>query len=292
MKKLISIIIVTYNSQKLIFDCLSSIIAQNDIGNSLEIIVVDNSSDDVDNIFDRIKDQFGENIILVKNKINGGYGQGNNVGIKIASAPIIMIMNPDVRLFIPIFQKAIAHFSKENVVMLGMSQWASPYKKVRAFGFDSVKINYYTELLISKIAFKLDLYNQKLMHISGACFFLRKESFENIGGFDENIFMYGEEVDIKFGLLSKNCKNKIRYDNKMKYIHLMGNREYNFTKDKKIIHSRIYVCNKFNITSIKYIKNKILSIKFRLSKIKENNDLKKEYRNTLQYLNEKKHECS
>ena len=124
MKK-VSIIIVTYNSEKDIYDCITSIIENSDISLAeIELVVVDNNSRGCDTMFKKLKTLWGEDIILIKNSRNGGYGQGNNVGIRRCSAPVVLIMNPDVRLVCPIFRKAIDLFSKDkNMCMLGMKQW-------------------------------------------------------------------------------------------------------------------------------------------------------------------------
>ena len=54
MNKQLSIIIVTYNSEKLIFECLDSIYKYNDIGDSLEVIIVDNCSNDQEKVFEKV----------------------------------------------------------------------------------------------------------------------------------------------------------------------------------------------------------------------------------------------
>ena len=90
MKKL-SLIILTYNSEKDIYDCLDSVYKYNDIGDSLEIIVVDNNSDNYIQMQKNIMEQYPD-VQIIANQKNGGYGQGNNLGIKVASAPIISIM--------------------------------------------------------------------------------------------------------------------------------------------------------------------------------------------------------
>ena len=96
--KKLSIVIVTYNSEKDIFDCISSIYKHNDIDEQdLEVIVVDNNSPNGKAMFRQLNKQFGNRITLFGNDHNGGYGQGNNVGIRLASSPVVMIMNPDVR---------------------------------------------------------------------------------------------------------------------------------------------------------------------------------------------------
>lgn len=82
MKK-VSIIIVTYNSEKDIYDCVSAIKKHADIPLcEIELIIVDNNSKHTDTMFANLRDQWGNDIITIKNTRNGGYGQGNNLGIK------------------------------------------------------------------------------------------------------------------------------------------------------------------------------------------------------------------
>ena len=180
MQKKISIVIVTYNSDNHISDCLESIFKYNDIGDALEIIIVDNMSKNTDEMFEGILNKFGDNIILIRNSQNGGYGQGNNIGIRKSKAGIIMIMNPDVRLIQPIFNKAINHFQNSKVVMLGMVQMVSTVKRglsfMSKFGTRPV-CEVFETFLCNKILF----YNYKRMYFSGACFFVRKNDFEDIG---------------------------------------------------------------------------------------------------------------
>ncbi len=113
----LSIIIVTYNSEKDIYDCLSSIYQYNDIGERLEIIVVDNNSHYFNTMKSKIQEQYGKAITIINNKSNGGYGQGNNVGIRMATAPIVAIMNPDVRLIMPIFKDVLRTIQLPNAMM-------------------------------------------------------------------------------------------------------------------------------------------------------------------------------
>ena len=123
MKRL-SIIIVTYNSEHDIYDCLASIRKHQDLQpEELEIIIVDNNSRDTDGMFAKLRELYGNDIVLVKNTHNGGYGQGNNVGIRMATAPVILIMNPDVRLLMPIFKTATDAFLEDSrLAMYGMKQ--------------------------------------------------------------------------------------------------------------------------------------------------------------------------
>ena len=204
MKK-VSIIIVTYNSEKDIYDCINSIIENSDIPLAeIELVVVDNNSTGCDTMFGKLKTLWGEDIILIKNSSNGGYGQGNNVGIRRCSAPLVLIMNPDVRLVCPIFHKAIDRFSKDkSMCMLGMKQWLTLEEPSNNSFTCTYRMNGYLSTILSALCTRLDFYIAKYMHFSGSCFFINKAMFEAVGLFDENVFLYGEEDDIHYRLMHR-----------------------------------------------------------------------------------------
>ena len=103
----ISFVIVTYNSHSLIIDCLESIFKYNDIGENLEVIVVDNSSSEQDKMFSDISNRYGERVTLIDSGKNGGYGFGNNIGISRSHSDIVIVMNPDVRFVRPILDRIL-----------------------------------------------------------------------------------------------------------------------------------------------------------------------------------------
>lgn len=246
MKKKISIIIVTYNSENLIYECLDSICKYNDIGDALEIIIVDNKSTNGALMFSNLNEKFGNKIILINNGKNGGYGQGNNVGIRAASAPLIMIMNPDVRLLHPVFSKAVNYFEIYNIAMLGMLQMTSANARGLSF---STKLDYPAvfNVFITVIANKLNYYNSKAMFLSGSCFFIDKSIFTKLGLFDENVFMYGEENDLHHRLNKLKSNNGIIYDKKMSYLHLSENRPLSIKTNVQMLKANLYFCEKNNI---------------------------------------------
>ncbi len=258
----ISIVIVTYNSENHIFDCLESIFLFNDIGNQLEIIIVDNSVKDSEPLFNAIKNCYPNNRIkLIKNEKNGGYGQGNNVGISQAEGDVILIMNPDVRLMMPIFNDAIAVFESKNAVMFGMTQMVSETTKGLSFYTinPSIPIINVLEVVIRN---RFGLYSQKTMCISGACFFLDKKSFEEINLFDENIFMYGEENDIHYRFRKLLPKKKIIFNPNLKYLHLVDGRFPDIQTKKKMLQATIYFCKKNSLNVSQLIQNEIIGVKF------------------------------
>ena len=231
MKK-ISIIIVTYNSEHHIYDCLSSIFLNNDIGDELEVIVVDNCSCGIDVMEKRISNLYGNRVKVIRNSKNGGYGQGNNVGVMNSQAPIVMIMNPDVRMIMPVFVKAIEQFDLyKKIAVLGMKQ-RIPGERGRSFGW-SYRAPFWLGELLYPLCRIVDFYLQRYMYFQGSCFFVRKKAFERIGMFDDKIFMYGEEEDIhwrfhKFGYL-------YRFVRSLEYQHLhKENSDGNFSISWKV----------------------------------------------------------
>ena len=240
----ISIIIVTYNSLNLIINCISSIFKYNDVSdNEVEVVVVDNSDMAVGNETSRlIKDEFGDRVKFIKSDKNGGYGNGNNLGIKNSTGDIICIMNPDVLLCEPVFSHARSMFCKnKNLGMLG-------YKQLGGYSLSFYIKPEYQWLLLSsffvKIYNKINYFNSKFMYLSGAFFFTDKKKIVEIGCFDENIFMYFEEPDLtnRFG-----CKNfDIIYNKTKKYIHLVElKKNISFEQFFFWIKSRIYYLDKY-----------------------------------------------
>lgn len=221
MEKKISVIIVTYNSEKHIFDCLDSLFKYNDIGEALEVIIVDNQSSCFEETKQRLENLYGEKLIIIENEINGGYGQGNNVGVKASSAPFIMIMNPDVRLVEPLFKRALQSFSNPNVVQFGIRAIDKQGKTGCSIGL-AANIHPYIGVPLFTVCNRMGWFFPRIMYLIGACFFIRKSTFERIGMFDERIFMYGEEEDIHYRMLGENKLNTIEFDKKYKYAHLHG----------------------------------------------------------------------
>ena len=257
MKRL-SIIIVTYNSEKDIFDCISSIKQWSDIPfDELELIIVDNNSRNTDSIFEQLRLLYGNDIVLVKNTHNGGYGQGNNMGIRRATAPVILIMNPDVRMMEPVFKTTLDAFERNNSLsMYGMKQMLSATEVSSNSFCCAYTVNGYLQTIMTSIGNRFDYYLPRYMHFSGSCFFIRKEMFEQVGLFDETIFMYGEEEDIHYRMRKSGFKQMI-YNPKLHYIHLTKEREPNLAYETKLLDVAIEHSKKKGYDVSKTIKNRL-----------------------------------
>lgn len=264
--KTVSIIIVTYNSEKDIYDCVEAIAQHSDIPlEEIELIVVDNNSKQTDAMFARLAEMW-DGIILIKNTQNGGYGQGNNIGIMQATAPIIMIMNPDVRLYEPVFQPVIETFTQnDRVTMYGMKQMLTPQLQ-SLNSINSINtVNGYMSTFLSGVCNRFDFFFPSVMYLNGACFFIRKSMFEQIGCFDESIFMYGEENDIHFRM-GKKFGNNIVYNSKLHYLHLTMERKTSVASEDKILRSLILSNQKNGYPPQLTIRNKIQNLNFLMMK--------------------------
>lgn len=247
MKRL-SIIIVTYKSERDIYDCLQSVWQFADVPkDELEVIIVDNSSE-CEPMFTRLRQLYGDDIILIHNTHNGGYGQGNNVGIRQASAPIVLIMNPDVRLCMPVFAKALQAFDDDpELCMYGMKQMLTPHLK-SPLSFDcSSRMNGYLAPFLTSFCNKTDCYVARWMHLAGSCFFIHKEKFAQVGLFDETIFMYAEEEDIHWRM-QKHFGTHVTYNKHLRYVHLTLDRPSSVDTERKMLASIVASNEKKGVT--------------------------------------------
>jgi len=289
MKK-VSIIIVTYNSEKDIYDCINSIIENSDIPLAeIELVVVDNNSTGCDTMFGKLKTLWGEDIILIKNSSNGGYGQGNNVGIRQCSAPVVLIMNPDVRLVCPIFRKAINLFSKnKNLCILGMKQWLTLDEPSSNSFTCTSRMNGYLSTILSALCTRLDIYLAKYMHFSGSCFFINKAMFETVGLFDESVFLYGEEDDIHYRLMHRFKDCEMIYNKNLRYLHLTKERQPDIKYEKTLIDVAVIQNQKKGYNEDKTLKNRLRCINLLILRERLRIMLGKDNRTLLNMLEELK----
>lgn len=201
----VSIIIVNYNTKDFIINCIDSIVAKT-VDIAYEIIVVDNGS--VDGSVEALS--LDPRIKFYATGENLGFGKGNNYGFRHATGKYIFLLNSDTVLInnaIKIFFDFFEQHSKENVGVLGavlknhtMTDTLSfvPFKSVsilisRSWSKLKQKI-FKSEEGITNYDFK-DLL--EVDAVLGADMFMPYFLYERLNGFDENFFLYGEEVEFQ-----------------------------------------------------------------------------------------------
>ena len=257
IEKGITIVIVTYNSTKHIYDCLESIFKFNDIDDKLEVIVVDNHSSEQEDMFSDIRKLYGDRVGVFDSGCNGGYGYGNNIGVAHSKYDTIIVMNPDVRLVKPIFRGLLKVFFENNQMgMAGVSfvDGSNPYYFKRGAGT-------WLKSLIFKYYIWKRKYNPKTMYMSGSFLAFRREAFIRAGLFDEKIFMYSEEADITNRILEKGYN--VVWLSQFQVLHLAHNRAFNPYLNRIRMESGLYYEKKYNIDSEKVYKNELISLKLK-----------------------------
>jgi len=212
----VSVIIVNYNSFKLLKACLESIIHHSQ-GFEFEIIVVDNNSTDGD--IELITNEF-ENIKLIKNEKNEGFAKANNRGSEIAEGKYLLLLNNDVEFFQNSIKDIFDFMEKRECEQLvGCKLLNKDYSiqtSVHSFPtlLNVVGANFFLYKIfpnsplvnknyLMKKAIKDPTNTIEVEALFGAFLFLLKKSFIDLDGFDENFHFYHEDTDFCFRFKKK-----------------------------------------------------------------------------------------
>lgn len=227
----VSIIIVNFNTQILIKQCLNSIYKQTkDI--NYEIIVVDNAS--TDGSSEMIKDEFPD-VVLIESEVNLGFGKANNLGSKQASGNYIFLLNSDTILIensIKCLKDYLDNANDRRISVVGCKMldtnhctqvsygnFPTIYQEFFEYGFSKIFKKFYNKKLSPSVIDKGKRIKE-VDYIIGAAMLFKKTIFNEIGGFDEDFFLYYEETDLCFRL------NKLGYKRiwnpNTSIIHLVG----------------------------------------------------------------------
>lgn len=196
----LSIIVINFNTRDLTVKCLESVFKYTS-GIKFEVIVIDNNSDDGSVL--TINRIFKNKVKIIKNKENLGFGKANNQGMQIAEGRYVCLLNSDTLLIGNLFDKVIEWFEGQALVdvgskvgMVGVKLLNPDRSEQESFGsFPTLLRVARTVFLGHFLPVHLPDETRKVDWVKGACMILKKEVFETVGGFDENIFMYVEETE-------------------------------------------------------------------------------------------------
>jgi hypothetical protein len=184
-----SFIVINFKTKEITAVCLDSIIKNCPRG-EFEIILVDNYSSD--GSLEYLRDKFGASVNLIAAGGNLGFGKANNLGAKAAKGDYLFFLNSDTILKENILSAMAESFASDASVGFVGSKLMLPdgRQQRRAYGRFPDCFNF--------IQAKFEPSVDKIQWVSGAALAIRKDVFEKIGGFDENFFMYFEDVDLCF----------------------------------------------------------------------------------------------
>tara|TARA_B100000029_G_scaffold225061_1_gene222878 strand:- start:184 stop:1227 length:1044 start_codon:yes stop_codon:yes gene_type:complete len=189
---LVSIIILNYNAGKLLVDCIQSVLQTN--YENFEIIIVDNASKD--RSAEMCKEKF-QQVKIIENKLNLGYCEGNNVGIRAAEGEFIVILNPDT----------IVEKNWLQELINGYNLFGDGIYQPRFLTTDDHSILQGTGNMIQLFGFGFarnkgvpDMGQhskpEQIGYASGTCLFTTKKIMKKLEMFDSFLFAYHDDLDL------------------------------------------------------------------------------------------------
>ena len=214
----LSVIILNYNVRYFLELCVLSV-QQAIQGLDAEIIVVDNNSPD--DSCAMIKQRFPD-VTLIENKENSGFPKGNNIGVAAAKGRYVCILNPDTVVAEDTFTKVLAFAETQNNLGIagvklidGRGQFLPESKRGVPTPWVAItKIGGLYKLLPKQRLFNRyyaqhikENDNGKADILVGAFMVMKRDLYLEVGGFDEDCFMYSDDIDLSYTVLKKGLDN-------------------------------------------------------------------------------------
>lgn len=215
----VSVIIVNYNTEDVLADCIESVYEKTH-GVEFEIIVVDNKSQE--GSLGRLENRYPEINFLFLHR-NLGFGQANNEGAKLARGKYLFLLNPDTLLINNAIKILYEHNEQNpNVGICG----GNMYKKDMSYAssyydVDFLRLEY--RIIFNRkrvVGFNTSNKTKEVNVIVGADLFISKHLFDEFNGFDADFFMYFEEVELCYRI--QKAGYKIISVPQAELIHLQG----------------------------------------------------------------------
>ncbi len=226
----VSIVIVSYNTSAILRECLLSIVRETRIPH--EIVVVDNaSSDDSCGMVER---EF-PNVHLVKNVGNVGFARANNRGLAVASGEYILYLNPDTVILENAIERMVTCLQQRpQTGLLGPHVYNADGKTHQAsvFRFPTVKRLFHVHVPIFRLPPLgwlvkpehnypyVPKISGSVEGVSGCCMLMPTDLSRDIGGMNEEYFMYSEEFDLCAAVVERG--REVYYFREASIIHLGG----------------------------------------------------------------------
>ena len=231
----VAVVILNWNGRKLLKQFLPSVILYSQ---DADVYVVDNASTDDSIAF--LKSSYPK-ISIIQNQKNGGYAKGYNDALKHVEADVFCLLNSDVEVTKNWLKPIVETFQKESNSAI-IQPKILDFKKKNHFeyagaagGFiDKFGYPYCRGRIFNTIEEDQGQYNDttNIFWASGACFFIRKDVFEALNGFDEHFFAHMEEIDLCWR--AKNKGFDIKYVGASKVYHVGGATLKNSSSKKNI----------------------------------------------------------
>ncbi len=229
----LAVIIINYCTPDLVLDCLHSLVGQINSAKDQVVVVDNNSNDDsVDRIEKAIRENNWKNLVrLIRSPVNGGFAEGNNVGIRSIHADYYMLLNSDTIVRNGAVNELLCALSsrKDVGIVSPRLEWLDGTAQESCFRNRSPLCEFFNAAK-TEIFEKIFGYQPRSMPItdspiepvwiSFACVIIRNEVFEKIGLLDSGYFMYFDDID--FCRRTSKSGYRILHWPKAHIVHLRG----------------------------------------------------------------------
>lgn len=202
----LSIVVISYNTREMTLACLASVFAQTQT--PVEIIVVDNASSD--GSAEAIRSAFPQ-VRLIAETTNHGFAPAHRIAVPQTRAPWLLLLNPDTVVLNGALDKllAFAQRTPDAGIWGGRTLFAdgtlNPTSCWRRMTLPSVLFRTLglSGMFRSSEVFNSECYGtwprdqeREVDIVTGCLFLIRRDLWDQLGGFDDRFVMYGEEVDL------------------------------------------------------------------------------------------------
>jgi GT2 family glycosyltransferase len=228
----LSIVIINYRTPQLIINCLTSVFNFTH-GLTFEVIVVDN---DPENGGEQLVRAAFPSIKWINMEYNSGFGRANNKGMSVGTGDYFLLLNADTLLTDDVIKRCFDRLERRNdIIACGALQYYpdgtqmpfyQSFNDFRRTFFILPPNRFFEKALMYLLPDPNHQDPDQYDWLVGAFVFLRRKGFELTGGFSEDFFMYGEDVEWS-GRLGKVGKLCIFKD--CTFVHLENNNPFRRT---------------------------------------------------------------
>ena len=225
----LSIAIVSYNTKEILLDCVSSVQAHTTTI-TYEVIVVDNDSRDgtvpaIKNIYPDMR--------IIANPDNRGFAKAVNQALAVSRGRHVLLLNSDTLVRDQALATMVDHLDEHpDIGAVGCKQWTGDgHLNQTCFPFPSIRDHLFYSALFQRVAPSMQAaaaathavdctQSQDVDWANGACLMVRRSLLQELGGLDEEFFMYFEDVDLCRRLRQQGYR--VRHLAEAEIIHFIG----------------------------------------------------------------------
>lgn len=254
----VAVVLINYNGEEVLADCINSLI--DNTGDDMEIVVVDNGSEDDSMSYIEYHYPYVHTVYM---KENIGWGAGCNVGMQLAfdnGAEYVLLLNTDTEIEEGMIWELLKYCDDNTLAIPRI--YRDKKDKENSLWYSGGKIDY-EAADVKQTLFQYNVTDdscnvpRKVEFATGCCMMISKDSWERAGGFDEDYFLYYEDVDYCMRL--KEQKIGIMYVPKAALWHKVGGSaggEVSYVSQYYTVRNRLFFAEQYK----EYLKTDVMGI--------------------------------